>query len=205
MSKTLGNTSNPLLLLLIAGFMSALSGCGTPLPRVEKVSMENLPFKAEREGIVVALRPVTTKDELEKTFGNDLLEFKMLPIQVNISNHHPSASFIVEAKNFTLNNSAVRASREVLPSPGTAMWLGGGGLIGGTLAANRENSKVSMALAEFRTYTISPGKFAQGFLFFQLPSKGAISDTNWRLRVRLDETESDHEVDFDIPFNATLR
>lgn len=189
--------------ILAAAAIALVSGCGTPLPRYVPAPIESYPERVSRDGLVFVARAVVAADELVKYFGFDLLRYEVLPVLILVKNESARASFLLEADAYTLSAGSGRASSEQLPSPSARMWAGGGGLLGGTMAAEAMNARASVSIAAMRTYTVSPGRGINGFVFFSLPApekRQALS-----VRARAVDLTTDRIVNVDLPIGAVKR
>jgi hypothetical protein len=227
-----------LLMVSMLGFL--VVGCHTmaiPKDRVEPV--ESFPLKAEKQGLLIAIRPVTDKTEIEESFHTSLLDKGILPILVVAKNNNPSLSFVLSRDKIAVVD---RESLEVLgvgssttgaaiatgvgpivttvlgtglaTVAGAAVVLGaaaGGGLLslgliagGLKMLSDAEVIEHNLAVKQFSSHTLDPGKATFGYVYFQLP-KSEKSKKEYQVLVESIETATGEAFLFQFPLEYTVR
>lgn len=211
---------------LLAIFILGCAGCKTlVLPAFKPNDAEKYSFKQVKDGLVVAMQPMTNHDENRKYFGHDLLSADILPVLIVVTNQNDTDSFlvvrdkcIVQQANAPLTEKGTLAENGAAVSAlgGTGIVLGlshGAGLlatggflwapmiiISAKLGSDATIIKHNMIVHEFQTHTLSQGESIFGFLYVQLPEDSPVPDF---LLIRLEATHlksrTDRIFDFALP------
>jgi hypothetical protein len=147
---------------------------------------------AEKNGLVVAVKPFTDEKEVHDTFKMNLLSKGLLPILVVAENHNPSASFLIakedvyvlneleggtnnsRGKNVTANLESGATAVGTLGALATAVSpVGGLGIvmIGAVMASNGAIIQNNLEDNLLASHTLAPGEKQQGFVYFEIPKK----------------------------------
>jgi hypothetical protein len=171
-----------------------LNGCSTPrLPKYEAQPPSQYSYSYVKDGLVVAIHPLMSKQETEKYFGTDLLSANILAVLVVAENQNDSASFILSKDKVSLKAGEATAGsatghRQVGdPSAGEALGAAANvgalaivatalvsiplGLLAGDMISDAGVIRRNFTTNELQTKTLSPGQKVQGFVYFQLPAK----------------------------------
>ncbi len=214
--------------LFPVGLLVLGSGCSTMKePPLTTGSADSYTQHEQTNGMVVGIRPMTDKREIEDMFKVNLLDKGLLPILVVAENQSPAASFIIaKDKLFVLNEGTGTASssrrKKVTSGAGDALegtgavMVASGGLalpllvIGAPLlftgeqkASNASVIEFNLADKEFYSRTLGPGEKAQGFVYFQFPKKSPPS-VNYHLVAEVKNPATGEATTFDLPLNLTL-
>jgi len=182
------------VLVLLLFSMLLTNGCATLyLQEYKTKKIEEYRYLQAKDGLTVAIYPLTNKEENETFFGIDIANTNILPILVIAENRNASSSFILSKDRCSIKVGAVPtvrvAGREqaVSDGEGQAILLTSVGAIGGLLpfsGAVLGASKIisdasiiqhSFTVNELQTHTLSPGKVAHGFVYFKLPEENNVS------------------------------
>lgn len=175
--------------------LGLFSGCSTlELPEYDPTTNETPSVSVAREGIHVTLQPLANPQDVERYFGDDLLNLGILPVFVSVENRSPSSSFVLAPGDFSLANAAtgvveaMKDDRDRVGSPGagTAVTtLGAVSLlfvpiaafvllpIGAKIGSNATVVRHTFLVREWQPTTISPGEATSGFLYLQESSREA--------------------------------
>ena len=195
---------------MVASVLS-VNACGaTPFPAYPARPISDHSHSLSQEGLVVAVRPVTSEQEAETYFGTDLLSNRVLAVFLTVENQTPMSSFIVSKDRIALTT-------ERIPAPGGAAGTGVGSPTAGMVMATVSVALVSplgaiiaagmversnairhnLLAKEFRSDTISPGQTARGFLYFQIP-ESASQPGKWKLHIEALDTRLKQVREFDL-------
>jgi hypothetical protein len=190
-----------------------LNGCGTmKLPKYEPQPVEQYQYSKKKNGLAIAIYPMTNREETKKYFGTDLLSSNVLAVLVVADNRSSSSSFILSKDKLSLYgidfkaDSAVSHNDVTDPSAGTAINTAGAVfvsapllIIGAQMFSNSAAIKHNFRVKEMQSQTISPKEKTHGFAYFQLPEENRLPD---QLIVHLEviEIASKEMISFDIPF-----
>jgi hypothetical protein len=204
------------------------SGCSTmKVSPLTTGSADSYTQHEQKNGVLVGIRPMTDKREIEDMFKINLLEKGLLPILVVVENKSPAASFIIaKDKVFCVkeaSGSAIRKQREKVTSgTGEALSNAGGVMValggfaapllvvgapllftGMQQASNASVIEYNLADKEFYSWTPGPGEKAQGFVYLQFP-KGSPPSGNYHVVAELKNPATGEITTFDFPVNLTL-
>ena len=197
-------------------FVLALSGCATKkLPDHPLQPVSYSPYSQVKDGLAIAIQPLTNSQESEKYFGVDLLAAGILAIFVTAENRDSPSSFLVSKEQFSLRTGQTEASssprRAQLSSevPGEVVATAGALLIsfpilfvGTKLISDANVVKHNFAVKELQAKTISSGEEAHGFVYFQLP-QGYAGSSQWTLHVEVQDLRMKEMKSFDFTFTGT--
>jgi hypothetical protein len=175
-----------------------------------------------QDDLHVAIQPMTDKAEQEKHFGRDLTGVGILPVYIIAQNRHPSKSFVLNSDIITLQNKTTKATcpkplkTDAADTSGgeTMIVIGSCSLIltpliigfvlflvlnanGGKAVADATVIHNGLVANGLYTRTISPGKSAEGFVYFKLPdSKANIKELSLIVPASELGTKSVHNLEF---------
>ena len=217
----------------IAGFFSIgllVLGSGCSTMKVVPLTTSNATSYTqheEKDGLIVGIRPMTDKREVEDMFKVNLLDKGLVPILVVAENQSPSANFIIAKNKLCVQNGATGTSnssqrKKVTSSTGEVMANTGGVMValggfalpllivgmpieftGMQKASNASVIEFNLADKEFYSWTLGPDEKAQGFVYLQLP-KDAPAAANYRLVAEVQNSATGEATTFDLPANLTL-
>ena len=182
----------------------------------------------QRNGLVVGIRPMTDKREIEDMFKVNLPDKGLLPILVVVENQDPTASFIMLKNKLWVQNEAMATNNstqqrgKVTSGAGEGMSTAGGVMMGLgafalplfvvgaplALAGNKVASDASviefnLADKEFYSWTLGPGEKARGFVYFQFP-KSSPPSGNYHFVAEVKNPATGETIPFDFPVSLTL-
>src|SRR2546426_6445044 len=83
--------------MALIALISALTGCtAARLPDYAPLAPDEYRHHATREGLTIAIHPMTQPSEIERYFGTDLLAHDVLPVAVVVRNENTKSSFIIQ-------------------------------------------------------------------------------------------------------------
>jgi hypothetical protein len=205
------------VVLLILG-----SGCSTmKVTPLTTGSADSYTQHEEKNGVVVGIRPMTDKREIEDMFKVNLLNKGLLPILVVVENQSASNSFIIARDKLGVLNEATGTTnssqrKKVTSGGGEALAITGsllvasGSLVAAPLlfigeqkASNASVIEFNLADKEFYSRTLGPGEKAQGFVYSQFPPKNPLSG-NYHVVAEVKNPATGETTTFDLPLNLTL-
>ena len=180
-----------------------LAGCTLTLPPLQPKAVDSYLHKQEQNGLAVAIEPMTNHRAIEEQFGTNLLDDDILAVLVVSENRNPSISYLLSKDRFSLSlGSAVIGGAS--PANPVSAWLGTAvailGIIGGKMATDATVIGHNLKTKELQTNTISPGKGARGFVYFQLP-KGTRLPTHCSIRLEAVDLQSQGVNRFEFVFD----
>jgi hypothetical protein len=209
-------------LILLASSSVMLAGCSTmKVAPLTTGSAGSYTQHEQTNGVVVGIRPMTDKREIEDIFKVNLLDKGLLPILVVAENQSASDSFIIaKDKVYVLNEATGTASssqrKAVTSGGGEALRDTGGVLVAaGSLvaapllfigmqeASNASVIEFNLADKEFYSWTLGPGEKAQGFVYFQFP-KNSPPSGSYHVVAEVRNPATGEATTFDFPANLTL-
>jgi len=213
-----GQIAVPLaVVLLLLG-----SGCSTmKVTPLTARAADSYMQHEQKNGVAVAIRPMTDKREIEDMFKVSLLDKGLLPILVVVENQSTAASYIVAKDKLTVLNEATGATsssqrKQVTSGAGAAMRDTGAVLVAvGSLAAapllftgmqkasNASVIEYNLADKEFYSWTLGPGEKAQGFVYFQFP-KDSPPSGNYHVVAEVKNPATAEATTFDFAVNLSL-
>jgi hypothetical protein len=175
------------LLALIAG--AFISGCSTMnVTEFKAQPASTYRYKAETNGLTLAVEPFTAKHQVKETFNTDVVSKGIIPVLVVVENNG-SATYLLAKEKALVGKGSTNALTGQLSTGGTgdtAAKVGAGFLavsiisgpavvvaapllIGGMKAmSNADVIRHNLSDKALASHTIEPGKRAYGFLYFQL-------------------------------------
>lgn len=162
-----------------------MNGCSTMhLPDYQSQPFSQYQHSQVKDGLAVAIHPLTTKEENKKYFGTDLLSANILAVLVVAKNRSSSSSFILLKDRFSMGigqsekNSVSGRNKISSETGGQVMAIAGATLIsfpllfiGAKMISDASVIKHNFAVKELQKKTISPGETVEGFVYFPLPEK----------------------------------
>ncbi|MCP4991143.1 MAG: hypothetical protein GY928_35345 [Colwellia sp.] len=167
-----------------------------------------------KEGLFVAIKPLTDKTEIKKYFGTDLLSKNILPVFVIAENNTTSSSFILFKDKISLRQKDASLAgdsdyTEARNPEDTAVAVAGGisffvpavQIVAlpflTPLIAQSNEIEHNILSKELQTKTLSPGKKIQGFAYFQIPSND-INLEQFSVHIEALVTKSKETIDCDF-------
>jgi len=195
----------------------ALSGCATKvIPAYQAKSVSAYTLSHTKDGLSIAVYPITDEKESDKYFGTNLLEAGILAVMVMAENAAGGSSKTLSPENFSLNrgdvsSSSTKVSGKFGKSPAgqglsiVAPVIGGLPLllVAASMMANATVVKHNLEQRAFRSKTLSAGKQTEGFVYFKLPDEKLESGEVWVMRVDAIDMKSRDTIDFE--FNIDLK
>jgi len=216
-------------LILLASSSLVLAGCSTmKVAPLTTGSADSYTQHEQTNGVVVGIRPITDKREIEDMFKVNLLDKGLLPILVVVENQSASDSFIIaKDKVYVLNeaigtNNSSQQRGKVTSGAGEGMANAGGVMValggfalplaiigmpieftGMQKASNASVIEFNLADKEFYSWTLGPGEKAQGFVYFQFP-KNSPPSGSYHVVAEVRNPATGETTTFDFPANLTL-
>ena len=195
----------------------ALSGCATKvIPAYQAKSVSAYTLSHTKDGLSIAVYPITDEKESDKYFGTNLSEAGILAVMVMAENAAGGSSKTLSPENFSLNRGHVSSlSTKVSGKFGKSSVGQGlamvapviGGLplllVAASMMANATVVKHNLEQRAFRSKTLSAGKQTEGFVYFKLPDEELESGEVWVMRVDAIDMKSRDTIDFE--FNIDLK
>ena len=212
------------ILLSIAASTALLlgSGCSTmKMTQLRTGGADSYTQHEQKNGVVVGVRPMTDKREIEDMFKVNLLNKGLLPILVVVENKSQAASCMIAKDQIVVVNEATGATsssqrKQVTSGAGAAMRDTGAVLVAvGSLAAapllftgmqqasNASVIEYNLADKEFYSWTLGPGEKAQGFVYLQFP-KDSPPSGNYHVAAEVKNPATGEATTFDFPVHLTL-
>ena len=208
-----------LIQICFLALIFALSGCATKvIPAYQAKSVSAYTLSHTKDGLSIAVYPITDEKESDKYFGTNLSEAGILAVMVMAENAAGGSSKTLSPENFSLNrghvsSSSTKASGKFGKSPaGQGLliaypFFGVIGLplllAGASMMANATVVKHNLEQRAFRSKTLSAGKQTEGFVYFKLPDEKLESGEVWVMRVDAIDMKSRDTIDFE--FNIDLK
>jgi len=199
--------------------MILLEGCATTkLPEPETRPLNSYPYSQVKDGLAVAIQPLTNGQESEKYFGTNLLSNGILAVFVAAENHGSPSSFMLSKERFMLRAGQTEAygvsgRGQIEPGAGTAVAaVGNVGIVvvpvlalpilivGSNMLSNEEVIKHNFTVKELQAKTISDGEETHGFVYFQL-LQGHAGPGQWTIHVEAVDLKSKDVKSFDFAFD----
>lgn len=151
----------------------------------------------ETEGVVVIVKPLHHKKELEEYFDADLMQYGILPLQLHIENKAHDQAVVVSADGIYLSNpsgehiphlsaekAAKKAKRSYLRTAGWGVAFGLLGAVPSAINVAYINDKIEK---DYKSRTLGegdvlPGESVHGFSFFEIPEELSTLD-GWKATV----------------------
>ncbi len=201
----------------LLSIMIVLHACTTlQLPEYQAKPLARYPSSLSKDGLSVAIHPLTDGEENEKYFGTDLVSNGILLVFV-IARNEGSSSFILKKDQFSLGNidrlteSTSDRERFGSESGGKGVLLVGALLIslplqflGGKMISNATIIKQNFLVKELQTETLSPGKTTQGFVYFRLPEE-RVSQNQWHIHLEAVDLKTKETEPFNLSFQWDRR
>jgi hypothetical protein len=190
-----------------------LQSCATSKPP-ELTSNSPLAYSLNetKEGLIVAVNPVTDKQGETKWFGKDILADGLLPIQIIVENRNASRSFIISKEEVLLKSASsgvTTTSQQATignPTPGlvTALVLPNPIIASFAIsaAAHEQVMQYNLGERELAKQTISPNGHADGFVYYQFPKSKPLDNTIL-ITVRIISLGTNNPISFE--FNVPLQ
>ena len=181
----------------------------------------------QKIGLVVGVRPMADKREIEEMFKVNLLDKGVLPILIVAENQSSTASFIMAKEKISILNEATGTAKssqrgkvtsgagEGLRDAGSVMVGVGGFLppllvVGAPLlftgmqkASNVSVIEFNLADKEFYSSTLGPGEKAQGFVYCQFQKDSPLSG-QFHVAAEVRNPATGEATSFDFPVTITL-
>ena len=190
-----------------------LNGCATlSFPEYEAQPFNYNQHSQIKDGLTVAVRPMTNKQEVKRYFGASLVSANILPVFVIVENRRVSSSFILSKDQISFqtdeSTTPIPSGRDNIgdDSTGRDVMVAGQVLlspllliIAGEMIAEADAITANAVNKELTSKTISPGQLHKGFVYFQLP-KDNITPQRWILHINFLNHKSRKLISFDLPF-----
>jgi len=200
-------------------------GCSAiQLPEYTIQPFDNYESKEIKEDLAIAIQPFTSREDVEKQFGTNLLSGGILPVFLIAENRSSGSSYVLSKDRVALLPGLIPSDRtwirERLKSDNISdvLTLGAFASLAGGIAAPGVNVlslplvfvsnkmeadanaiKYNLAIKELHTRTVSAGRSVSGFAYFKMPEKG-ISTATWTLHIEVLDLQSKRFLTFDMPF-----
>ena len=202
------------LLCSILSVAVFVSGCATmKLPEYKAQSIEAYPNSHVKDGLMVAVDPVTEESELKKYFGINLFAKGLLPVLVVAENRSKSSSFVLSKDQVFIqkaeSNREHSSERKDVTSTGggIAMATVGAALlalplvvVGLKMSSNATVIENNLAEKQLYRTTVSPGHRVHGFTYFQIPKEKEFAPGHC-VSVEALQLPAGNKVTFEFPLN----
>jgi len=210
------NRSSPLLAPLIF-LMVFISGCGSTLrlPQFNSPERDAYPYSKKENGVSVAIRPFLQVEEVEKYFGDNLLDQGIVPVYVFAENTTPSTSFLMLEENIKVEGREIHRSDSEIGDQSTSTAMAAAGSLGGIFPplilfmplAQQNSSDASMikynfAKKKLRAATLSPGRHNEGFVYFKI-TKEEKNFKQWAVIVEIENLRTRESQAFTFPIQKS--
>lgn len=202
---------------MLLGLLLLGSGCSTmKVTEFKTESAASYALHQEREGLLVAVKPLLDAKAVREVFKVNLLEKGLVPVLVVAENRSSAGSFQLLKEGIAVLNetgeSAGTVERKGVASGkvGTGFATVGAAvgsaplLIAGLkMASNASVIQHNLAAKEFYSRTLGPGQTARGYVYFQFagdnPPAGAL-----RVVVQARNSATGTTTAFDFPTQLTV-
>jgi hypothetical protein len=183
-------------------------GCATlKLPVYPTRALGDYLFVNTADGLRVSLDPVVVAKTSEAYFGTDLLAQGILPVFVQAENTHPNKSFVVSRAYVQLSGGASAVGGTSKENPAAESGKAGeavavvsallvspiGFVMAGKMISDADVITHNLAVKELQTHTLSPGKAAQGFVYFRVRD-GAVAPKTLSFHVTVLDLHTQRQV-----------
>jgi hypothetical protein len=199
------------IIIAFASLALLFSGCSTPrLPDYPRASPSASERTIQKSGVQIALDPFVEADRTKKYFGTDAAADGIAILHVRIANDTSDQTFLVEKEDFQLLPGGAEnlMPDQKIDRPNVAAHIISGVAVGSILsliesASVSKSSEIQRNLTskEMGDATISPGKSMEGFIYYQLPTKGGDWTRFADVKINLTETRSRQVIALDIPLS----
>lgn len=169
--------------LPVLGVGLLATGCATmEVTKLPTRNADTYAQHAEKDGVTVAVRPLTDEREIKDMFKVDLRAKGLLPILLVAENHSAASSFILAKDKVSVLDettglaSSSRQTKVASDTGGAVTATVGAAAIslplvvaGLKLASDATVIQHNLADKELYSRTLGPGQKAQGFIYFQYP------------------------------------
>jgi hypothetical protein len=171
-------------LLVILVMLVYVTSCASYTPQpVTLLRIQAAAFSVEEEGFAVGVTPYLNPEKNKQTFGSDLKQAGILPLQIVVRNNGPQR-LSVRKSDFVLR---LPGDQEFSPAPGSSVaarlesfagvigWTIAFGLVGYLASSNQQQEannarRSDLGNKEFADASLDSQESAQGFLFFLVPN-----------------------------------
>ncbi len=196
------------IIIAFASLPLLFSGCSTPrLPDYPRVSPSASERTIQKSGVQIALDPFVEADRTKTYFGTDAAADGIAILHVRIANDTSDQTFLVEKKDFQLLPGGAEnlVPDQKIARPNVAAHIISGVAVGSILslieaASVSKSSEIQRTLTskEMGDATISPGKSMEGFIYYELATKGGDWTRSADVKINLTETRTRQVIAFDI-------
>lgn len=208
---------NVLVVLLALMVSACASHKVTEVPELT-FNAKMLGKSVKTNGVQFIANPIYEEEALKTYFDDNLLEYGILPVQLNIANKGYNGNLMFSPTSISLTTaegancpqlSLDQLYDEVKKSYGRSVgWTIAFGAIGaGVSAANvaTTNNKIRRDYEQkmIRKDVLPQGGEAEGFVFFSVPKKTALLD-GWELSMLLKDSQADKTVTVNCPISGQI-
>ena len=204
--------SGKLVAWVLTVALGLASGCA--MKKVENYRAAAPPASAgtrEQNGLRFTVSPILDKKETKKYFGLDALRAGILILRLHVENRSPTSTVLLRKQNMTLvadrgSGQEEQSAQQIERRSRTGEALGTAGVAVMSIPVLITSIKLisdasviqhSFMSKEFRDQTLSPGRSADGFLYFKVdPQRSFTRDT---LVVKVPETAGQQDRELRIP------
>ena len=203
--------------LLVAVLLS--EGCSTKkLPEHPTQPLSSYPYSEVKDGLAVAIQPLTNPQESEKYFGTDLLSSGIFAVFVSAENRGSPSTFILLKERFVLRAGQtdahdVSGRGQIEPGAGTAavavtsvgfvvapVLMFPALFVATKMLSNEEVVKHNFTVKELQAKTLSAGEETHGYVYFQLP-QGHAGPGQWSVHLEAQDLSTKETKSFDFAFD----
>lgn len=208
-----GSSIDYRLLGWVVALSILLNGCATlHLPKYEPQSFDHYLCSQVKDGLAVAIHPLTDRREIRKYFGIDLLSAHILAVFVVAENRSSSLSFILSKDQFSLGAKQIEtgftsgfdqltseSGSDAVSILGAIFIAPALILFGAKMDSDAAEINYNFAVKELQTKTLSPKEVTHGFVYFRLPDEYNVND-QWTVHLEAFDLRNKDSKSFNIPF-----
>jgi hypothetical protein len=174
--------------------------------------------KIEKDGIILMVKVFHLKSELKTYFDEDLLEYSVLPIQINLQNKSYGRNVVFNTDGINLidptgTRNPIMSSEQVIDKAKRSYWRTAGwgvcfgclGVIPSAINVSNTNKKIQ---ADYESRMIKGGNLicggvTEGLTFFSVP-EDLSSLSGWKVSVILKDIESSEDIILEYGLSGTI-
>lgn len=174
--------------------------------------------KAENSGVHLLVRAVHQQSDLEQYYGGDLLQYGVLPLQVNVQNRQYPRNLVFSTDGVQLIDSAghprpqltidqvmKKAKKSFWRTAGWGVAFGLFGIIPSAINVNKTNKKIRADYESrlLQSGNLQTGSMTEGILFYSVPPD-VPSLNGWNVNLVMRDGETAENVNFEYGLAGTI-
>ena len=203
------------LILFVSSGCASHKSARQPNLSIDLKAQEN---KVEKDGITLIVKAFHLKSELVTYFGDDLLKYNVLPVQINLQNKSYERTVVLNTDGINLsdlagNRNSIMPSEQVIGKAKKSYWRAAGwgavisllAVIPSLINISNTNNKIQ---ADYESRMIKGGNLicdgvTEGLTFFSVP-KDLNSLYWWKVSVILKDIESSKDIILEYGLSGTI-